>query len=337
MKSYKNLWNDFISKENFELAYKNAIKRKKHYKEIKQFNKNKDENLESLRQLVISGNFKTSKYKRKRIYEPKERDVYKLPFVPDRIVHHAVMNILKPILTNLLIENTFACIENRGQLKASIKCSEFVRRNKYCLKADIHKFYPSINQKILSDMFHRIIKDKQFMEVLDNIIFSFPGETNCPIGNLCSQWFGNYYLSKLDNYVLHELKPDGYERYCDDFILFDNDKQFLQKCKVKIKQFLAENLKLTYSKADIFNIKQGVDFVGYRHFGKYVLVRKSTVKRLKRRFNKIIINLADGTNNLTKIQGQISSANGLLKHACSYNLRRSLKYEDLRNICFAKD
>lgn len=97
------------------------------------------------------------------------------------------MNILKPILINLFIENSFACIEGRGQLKASQKCAEFTRKYKYCLKCDIHKFYPSINQYILSAMFHRIIADEKFMEILDDVIFSFEGGYNCPIGNYCSQ------------------------------------------------------------------------------------------------------------------------------------------------------
>ena len=97
MKTYKNLWKKFVSKENFELAYKNSIKNKRNQKQIKQFNLNKEENLEKIRQLVISGKFHTSKYKQMTIFEPKERIIYKLPYNPDRIVQHAIMNILKPI------------------------------------------------------------------------------------------------------------------------------------------------------------------------------------------------------------------------------------------------
>ena len=105
-------------------------------------NKRKEaENLEKVRQLVIRGEFHTSEYKSKIIYEPKKRVIYKLPFCPDRIVQHAVMNILKPILINLFIENTYACIEGRGQMRASRKCSEYVRKYKYCLKCDISRFY----------------------------------------------------------------------------------------------------------------------------------------------------------------------------------------------------
>lgn len=324
MKSYNNLWEKFISKENFELAYKNSIKHKAGQKQVKEFKKNPKENLEQVRQLVINGTFTTSEYREMTIYEPKERVIYKLPYSPDRIVQHAIMNILKPILVNLLIENTFACIEGRGQLRASIKCSGYVRKYKYCLKCDIHKFYPSINQRILSNKFHRIIKDKKFMKILDNVIFSFRGGYNCPIGNYMSQWCGNYYLSFMDNFILHKLKPGGYERYCDDFMLFSNDKKYLHYCKREIEKFLRDELELTFSKADVFDTKQGVDFCGYRHFGKYVLLRKKTSKRIKKRFKDIDKELGKENYDNEKIRSQIASTLGWLKHACCYNFRNKL-------------
>ena len=330
MKTYKNLWEKFIEEDNFRLAYKNAIKKKSRQKQIRCFQKDEENNLSALRNMVANGEFCTSQYKEKKIYEPKERIIYKLPFAPDRIVQHAIMNILKPILTNLLIENTCACIEGRGPLKASIKCSEYVRKYKYCLKCDISKFYPSINQRILSEKFHRIIKDVRFMEILDDVIYSFPGGRNCPIGNYCSQWFGNYYLSFLDNYILHSLKCGAYERYCDDFMLFSNDKKFLGQCKKDIGIYLNSELGLEYSKADIFSTKQGVDFVGYRHFKKYVLIRKSTSKRIKRRMRNIEGSI-DNAEDIKRIEGQLASAHGILKHACSNHFRKSIHLDEMQN------
>jgi len=329
MKTYKHLWEQLITKENFELAYQNSIRGKGWQRQIQIFQKNKEENLEAVRQLVINEQFHTSEYKEQTIYEPKERIIYKLPYCPDRIVQHAVMNVLKPIMLNLFIENTYACIKNRGQIKASLKCSEYVRKYRYCLKGDIKKFYPSINQHILSNMLHRIIKDDKFMRLVDDIIFSYPGGYNCPIGNYCSQWFGNFYLTVLDNYVLHELKPDGYERFCDDFLLFSNDKEFLQYCKRKIEVFILDKLDLEYSKAEVFDVKQGVDFCGYRSFDGYVLIRKNTSKRLKKRFKYIDEHIDDEDFDLTHAKGQVDSGNGTMKHACSYNLRKSIKYYEL--------
>lgn len=240
------------------------------------------------------------------------------------------MNILEPILENLMIQNSFACIKGRGPLSASLKCSEFVRKYRYCLKGDIRKFYPSINQKILSAKFHRIIKDQRFMAILDDVIFSFPGGYNCPIGNYLSQWCGNYYLTEMDNYILHTLKPSGYERYCDDFLLFSNDKAFLHDCKAKIESFIYDRLELRFSKAQVFSVKQGVDFCGYRHFKGYVLVRKSTAKRLKRRFRKLNRKL-DGTEkiNLEKETGRAAAGNGLMLHACTHRLRISVRYDEI--------
>lgn len=330
MKTYKHLWEEFIKPENFELACKNSQKRKKKHRQVRNFNLKRDKNLEKVRQSVINGTFHTGQYREKKIFEPKERIIYKLPYSPDRIVQHAIMNILEPILENLMIENTFSCIKNRGPLKASLKTSELVRKFDFCLKGDIRKFYPSICQKTLSEKMLRIIKDRKFMALLDDIIFSYPGGYNCPIGNYLSQWFGNYYLSFLDNYILHQLKPGGYIRYCDDFLLFSNDKSFLHDCKAKIETFINEQLELSFSKAQVFSVKQGVDFCGYRHFKGYVLVRKSTAKRMKRKFRKLNQKL-DGTEeiNLEKETGRVAAGNGLMLHACTHRLRISVKYDEI--------
>lgn len=330
MKTYKHLWEQFITKENFELAYYNSIKGKGRQKSVQDFKENWEENLEEVRQMVIRGEFHTSPYKEKVIFEPKKRTIYMLPYNPDRIVQHAIMNILKPILMQKMIQNSFSCVEGRGQIKASLKCSEYVRKFDWCLKCDIHKFYPSISQEILSNKLHRIIADKKFMAVVDDVIFSFPGGYNCPIGNYLSQWFGNYYLSFLDNYVLHELKPGGYERYCDDFILFDNDKAKLQECRKKIDEFIWYELELEYSKAELFKTKtQGVDFCGYRHFKNYSLLRKRTGKKLKARYNSIYKELLSGCEVTEKMRGQVASGHGLLKHACTYHLRQAIEHDSL--------
>lgn len=332
MKSYKGLWEQLITKENFELAYQKAIKGKQRRPQVIKFNRNKEENLEKIRQDVICGRFHTSKYREKVIFEPKERTIYKLPFSPDRIVQHAIMNILEPIMIQCMIQNTYACIKGRGQIQASQKCCEYVRKYQFCLKGDIHKFYPSIDQQVLSDKLHRIIHDRRFMALVDDVIFSFPGGKNCPIGNYMSQWCGNYYLSFLDNFVLHQIKPKGYERYCDDFLLFDNDKKKLHDARERIAVFLRDELKLTFSKAEVFDVKQGVDFCGYRSFKGYVLIRKRTARRMIRRFKKIGKKLEEKDCNLTKLRGQLDSANGLMMHACAHNLRRSVRYNELNDI-----
>lgn len=169
------------------------------------------------------------------------------------------------------------------------------------------------------------------MAVVDDIIFSFENKENpyhnIPIGNYTSQWFGNFYLTKLDNFVLHELKCGKYERFCDDFLLFSNDKAYLHECRKKIEVFLKEELDLEFSRSDVFNTKQGVDFCGYRHFKKYKLVRKSTAKRIKKRVKFVKDNL--DTENPSLLESKLASVKGVTKHACTHHFIDSLGYDEL--------
>lgn len=336
MKRYGNLWQQIITKENFELAEKRAKKRKSSRRDVIAFEKNLEKNLEEIRQLVVTKQFHTSPYKSRKIYEPKERIIYILPYAPDRIVQHAVMNILVPIMERIFIVDSYACIANRGQTKASLRTMEAVRRNKYCLKCDIHHFYPSINQSILSNMYHNKFKDKDFLEIIDDIIFSFPGGYNCPIGNYTSQWSGNFYLTPLDQYCKQELKIRDYIRYCDDFLLFGNNKAYLHECRRKIEDFIGVNLQLTYSKADVFNVKQGIDFCGYRHFDNYILVRKSTAKRQMKTIKRLPNWVESGKITTDNMRSIIDSTVGWLKHANAYNLKKAMKIDEMRGHYIAK-
>lgn len=330
MKRYGNLWEKLISKENFELAYRKSKKKKSKFNSVQKFEKNWEENLEIVRQSVINKTFRTGEYREKIRYEPKKRFIYVLPYAPDRIVHHALMNVLTPIFEKIFIKDSYACIVGRGQHKGSLRCMEFIRRNKYCLKGDMHHFYPSINHDILYSMIERKIKDKDVLWLIKDIIYSFEGETNVPIGNLTSQWFGNFYLTPMDYYIKHELKCKDYERYSDDFTLYSNDKEYLKDCKEKIEKFVKEKLKLEFSKCYIFHTKQGVDFLGYRHFDNYILVRKSTAKRTSKRIRKLPKRLKNGKISVEHYEGSIASAIGLMKHANTYNLRKKLKLEELQ-------
>lgn len=330
MKTYTNLWGEFISVKNFVRAYKDARRGKSKQKSVSDFKDGWALRLYALRRCVIEGYFHTSPYRHMIVCEPKKRIVYKLPFSPDRIVQHAIINVLAPILEKKFITDTYSCIPCRGQLSASRRCMDAVRRNKYCLKCDIRHFYPSIDQNILSSMYHRIVKDERFMSVVDDVIFSFPGGKNAPIGNYLSQWSGNLYLSCLDNFVKRELKVKDYIRYCDDFMLFSNDKKFLHDCRMKIEKFLDEKLCLEYSKSDVFNVRQGVDFCGYRHFNNFVLLRKSTKLRQEKRIREIRDCVNNGNFDKEKCRASIDSMTGWMKHAKTHRLSEKYGISELR-------
>ena len=334
VKKYKNLWKDVISEENIKDAYRKSIKGKRNYSSVKRFELNKEQNLKNIQLALINQTYKTSNYNQRTIYEPKERIIYVLPLNPDRVVHHALMNVLIPIFTKMFIKNTFACIKDRGLHKGSILTTKYVRKYKYCLKCDIRKFYPSINHDILYRMCERKFKEKEILWLLHEIIYSIEGKTNVPIGNLPSQWFGNWYMTPFDRYVTEELGINAYVRYCDDFCLFSNDKSELNKAKVKIELFLRDVLKLKMSKCDLFRTTQGVDFLGYRHFKNYKLLRKRTAKRVKKRLPVILKRFKEGKISQDKFRSCVESTYGWVKWANTYNFQLKLKLAEMRELAY---
>lgn len=318
MKRYGNLFPQIVDYDNLELAYEKARRGKSKKQSVIKFAQNPEKNLSHIQDLLVSGEFTTSNYTIKKIYEPKERTIYVLPFAPDRIVQHAILNILETIWDNLFIYDSYACRKGKGIHKGSIKTMEFVRKYKYCLKADVSKFYPSIKHDILFNIINKKIKCSKTLSLLKDIIYSVAG---VPIGNYTSQWFGNLYLNELDMLVKHKLRIKGYLRYCDDFVLFHDDKTFLKDASLIIQDFLWDRLKLVLSKCSIFPINHGVDFLGYRHFNNYVLLRKSTAQRIARRLNKLPLLLHKGKASFDLCVSSIASSLGWMSHSNSYNFQ----------------
>ncbi|OPY54720.1 MAG: Reverse transcriptase (RNA-dependent DNA polymerase) [Methanosaeta sp. PtaU1.Bin060] len=327
MKRHGNLFEKITDVDNIYLAYRKARKGKSWQNTISRFDDDLDENIFNIRDSLIEKTFTTSPYTEKMIYEPKQRIIYKLPFNPDRIVQHALMNALEPIWNSLFIHDSYSCRKGKGIHAGSRRTMDFIRAagaGAYCLKMDIHKFYPSIDHDILFKIVQRKIKCPDTLWLLEDIIYSIPGGKNVPIGNYTSQWLGNLYLNELDQYLKHKHKIKHYIRYCDDFILLNQDKKFLRRMAEVIEVFLADRLGLRPSKNDLFPVRQGIDFLGYRHFPDHILVRKSTSKRIKRRMRDLPSQLARGEITADQYRSSIASTEGWLLWANSYNFKRSL-------------
>ena len=330
MKTWSGLWEPFVSEENFKSAYLSAKRGKSRQRQVQNFELDPAGRLERTRQSVIEGTFHTSKYRSKVIFEPKKRTIYILPFCPDRIVHHAIINILKPYYERYFIADSYACLDGRGQQAAVQRCMELIRRNKYCMEGDIHHFYPSIRHDLLFDQYKRKVRDKKFLALLEDNIYSFPGGKNTPIGNLTSMWHGNFFLTQLDLFCKHELKIHDYIRYCDNFWLGGNDKTILHECRRRIGAFLAETLGLEYSKANVFNVKQGIDCLGYRLFDNYILVRKSTAKRMMRRVANLPAQFEAGRLTVDELRSRLDSVSGWLSHANAHHLAVKMNLAEIR-------
>jgi len=329
MKRHGKLFEKIVDLDNLRLAYQKARRGKGHMPNVLKFERDVEGNLLKIQRLLLDHTFTTSKYMSKFIHVPKTREIYILPFTPDRIVQHAILNVVEPIWDGVMIDDSYACRIGKGQHAGSRRTMEFVRRYRYCLKADIAKFYPSINHEVMRRIVRQKIKCRETLWLLDDIIDSFPGGQNAPIGNYTSQWFGNLYMNELDQWVKHHHKIKGYLRYCDDFCLFSDDKRDLHRLRGEIEAFLAEHLKLRYSHAEVFPVDQGVDFLGYRHFPTHILLRKSTAKRVRRRLAKLPAKLDRGLINADQYRATLASTRGWLRWANTRNLAVALDLEAL--------
>lgn len=289
MKRCGYLYEKIYDMDNLRLAHKNASKGKQHYKEVKMINANPDYYLKQIYLMLKNKTFKNSKYETfiKKEYN-KERLIHKLPYYPDRIIHHAIMQIVEPIWKSSLIKDTYSSIKGRGIHKGVKRIKQFLRdkeNTKYCLKLDISKFYPSIDNKILKQIIRKKIKDKGLLWLLDEIIDSTKG---VPIGNYLSQYFGNLYLSGLDHFLKEQMHCKYYLRYCDDLVILSQSKDFLKDVLKEIQKF-CKNLKLTIkSNWQIFPIEaRGLDFLGYKFYHTHILLRKN-IKKLFTKKIKLI-------------------------------------------------
>lgn len=289
MKRKTNLYNKIISTENLQKADLIARKSKSSQYGVQKHIQNEKENIENLHEILNHKKFKTSKYNEFEIFKPKHRIIARLPYYPDRILHHAVILQIGEILTKTLISSTYSCIKGRGIHKASFdlrKALQDKTNNKYCLKLDVRKFYENINHNILKQMLRKKFKDKDLLNLLDEIIDS--NKIGLPLGSLISQHLANFYLCYLDHYIKQELKVKYYFRYMDDFVTLSNDKKELHFILAKIKNYLKTlNLEVK-SNYQIFPVEiRGIDFVGFVHRKDYTLLRKSIKKNYIKNRNKI--------------------------------------------------
>lgn len=318
-KRYGHLYPMIYDTDNLIRAHMNARKGKTNYHEVKMVDEDPLKYINNIQKMLVDKTYKTSPYKVFKKYDKtKEREIYVLPYYPDRIIQWAVVQVLEPIWLSTLISGTYSSLKGRGIHKALHRLKHDLRDEKgtqYCLKLDVKKFYPSIDHTILKQTLRRKIKDPDVLELLDGIVDSAIG---VPIGNYLSQYFGNLYLCGFDHWLKEEKHVKYYYRYCDDLVILHEDKAFLHGLLREIQSYLADNLRLRVKENwQVFPTRtRGIDFVGYRCFGDYTLLRKSTALRMKRKMRAI-----KHKDTLTPHdKGVIASYEGWLKWCDSHRL-----------------
>lgn len=365
MKRIGNLYKEIISLDNLRLADKKARRGKTKlvavklpngetiYKYelnygIRVFDKNRESNLLKLHEQLLTKTFVPSPYEVFTIYEPKEREIYRLPYYPDRILHHAIMNVLEPIWTKIFTYNTYSCIKGRGidgcarQVDKNI--NSFKGKPLYCLKIDIRKFYPSVSHRVLKRQVRRKIKDKDLLWLIDLIIDSADG---LPIGNYISQFLANMNLCYFMHWVNEELqllvmkelglsdKPKILStEYADDIVFLAESKDILHKVFDLIKSYIEKELELEVkSNFQVFPIamnrydKSGraLDYVGYKFYRGQKLIRKS----IKQNFCRAVAKVNKIKDITPKEYKQtICSWLGWAKHSDSRHLLRTIIRKD---------
>lgn len=314
MKRHGNLFEKIISMENLLQADYNACRGKYNQAGVVQHIARREDNLEKLHLQLSAGEFQTSTYKISIIREPKERLIHCLPYFPDRIVHHAIMNVMEPIWVGCFTADTYACIKGRGihsALENVKKALKNTQATQYCLKLDIQKFYQSVDHDVLKMIIRKKIKDARLLNLLDGIIDSAEG---LPIGNYLSQYLANLYLTYFDHW-LKEIKKVRYcFRYCDDMVILGSSKTYLHQLKADIAEYLQVELKLSLkSNHQVFPVaSRGIDFVGYVIYHTHTRLRKSIKKNFARAVAK------------RKPIASLNSYRGWAMYANSKNLIRKL-------------
>lgn len=326
MKRIGNLYDKIISVENLTLADDKARKGKINTYGVIVHDRHRTANIRKLHDDLEKCQYKTSDYQVKKIFDPKERDVYKLPYYPDRILHHAVMNILEPIWVSIFTADTYSCIKDRG-IHACAQNLKWVLEHdpegtKYCLKIDIRKFYQSIDHDILKAIIRRKIKCKKTLALLDGIIDSV--EQGVPIGNYLSQYFANLYLTYFDHWLKEVKGVKYYFRYADDIVILSDNKLQLHELLVEMRAYLRDNLKLKVKpNYQVFPVDaRGIDFVGYVFKHTHTVLRKRIKKALCRRVAKL--NKRKKTPSIMTYKKNIASWWGWCKYCNSVNLTNKL-------------
>lgn len=289
MKRKASLFDTIVSFENLRLAWLKAKKGKTSKKSVRTFSYDVNKNLQSVRDDMLSVPPRLSQYVQFKILDPKERIISVVPFT-DRVMHHAIMNVLEPVFERQFVYHTYACRKGKGTHAAARYVARCAKRSSYFLKLDVRKYFDSIDHTVLKQLLCRIIKDGRCLALLFAVIDSYKvpaGETGLPIGNLTSQFFANFYLSPLDHFVTEQLKPCGYVRYMDDMVILADSLSELKRIFTEVERFCCEKLALLLKPPVFGKTHRGVPFLGWRIAAGRIFLLSKTKRRMKKRLLEI--------------------------------------------------
>lgn len=335
-------YNTFLSWDNLWLAYRKAAKGKRGKTPAASFEVNVADNLLVLQQELRDFSYRPGDYHHFRIFEPKQRKISAAPF-RDRVVHHALCNLIEPVFDRRFIADSYANRIGKGTHAAVDRLQAFNQQYHYCLRMDIVKHFPSLDHAILRDELARVISDEGLLWLIDHILESgenvlkdeylmryFPGDDlfainrprGLPIGNLTSQFWSNVYMNPFDWFIKRELRCPAYLRYVDDFALFSDNKEQLWHWKNAIMERLAR-LRLTVHEreAQVVQCKDGIPWLGFVVYPQHRRLKRRNAVNFTRRFRHNITRYLDGEISFAELDASVQGWVNHVRYADTWGLR----------------
>jgi len=344
-KVYYDLCAKIWQPTNLWAAYKQAAigKRAKPY--VAEFEYNLEKHLIALEGELRNETYFPGNYENFWIRRPKQRLISAAPF-RDRVVHHALMNIIEPLFERQFIHDSYANRIGKGTHKALDRCTFYLRRHQYVMHLDVRRFFPSIDHLILIEILQKTIGDKSVIKLVQKIIASgagihaktsetvyFPGDDlfavsrprGLPIGNLTSQHWANVYLNQLDQYAKRVLKIRAYIRYVDDILIFANEKSTLHKWEAAISEYL-QGLRLTIhtSRAQPRPVNTGIPFLGFIVFPDHRRLKKRNGIAFQRRLKGLRNRYCAGDIELEDLRASLRGWINHVRYGDTWGLRQSI-------------
>ncbi|MBM3222078.1 MAG: RNA-dependent DNA polymerase, partial [Candidatus Rokubacteria bacterium] len=300
----------------------------------------------ALQRELLDGTYRPGGYRHFVVREPVERKISAAPF-RDRVVHHALCRVIEPLFDRVFLPHSFANRIGKGSHRAIRRAQELIAKYPYVLKADVSKFFPSVDHGVLWGLLAKRVRCAPTRRLIRVILDSgagvlageyrmtwFPGDTllsplerarGLPIGNLTSQFWANVYLHELDRFVVGTLGHDAYLRYVDDILLFGGEKAALHDARRRLEAFLA-GLRLTLhpKKTRVFPVAAGVPFLGFVHQTHRVRLRRDGVRRFMRRMRRYQRAFAERALPAARVTASVQSWVAHASHGQTYRLREAL-------------
>ena len=352
--TYKNLYPLICGFDNLYLAHRSARRGgKRKHPEVALFEHDLGENLLRLQRELREQTYRPGGYRHFTVVERKVRRISAAPY-RDRVVHHALSNVVQPIFEARFIHDSYACRVDKGTHRAIDRAQAFAQKYPYVLQCDVREFFPSIDHAILRGLLAHHVACPPTLGLIDHILAGgadaltgqytpvyFPGDDlfaalrprGLPIGNLTSQYWANVYLHPLDLFVKQTLRCRAYLRYCDDFLLFASDKRTLHGWRAAIVDFL-QTLRLTLheKKAQVSPVEDGFAFLGWRIFPDHRKLRRENVRYAVRRMRAQRAAYARGEIDPDEITASVQAWLAHAEHGNTYRLRRRV----LREFAFTR-